>query len=251
MREKWRSLRMSRRVAICLLPVMIAVLIWYVQIASRPGIWHWEKFLYEQSENVWQGTVYGEELTVIRAATADGGTLSLSSPIGDRNFRVEGQAEYEAPIVVYEDDREIFRGSWLTSGYLLDEKGDLAGDFMTITYGDSSGKTFIMDDGVEREVTALDMGPSRVTGLILEPETSTRGMPEMAVFSAMLFLAALSMLWWPEWGFRVGRNRFSWYASGNMDDLEPSDFYYSTQNVGIVVAIGAAVVIMIMGLTVR
>ncbi len=103
MRQFWDNLRTSRKAAIMLLPVCIAILLIFLTATKERGCWYKEEFFSLTAENVWQGVHCGEPLTVTRTRTDTGGTLVLSSPSGIRTLEAEGEIGFDQTVALYEN----------------------------------------------------------------------------------------------------------------------------------------------------
>ena len=206
--------------------IIVAVFGWAV---CREGIWYKDVFLYRQAENVWSGTVLGEETTITRTVEPERVWLEIRCESGKKTFTVEGKSGYGEQIRLLEDGNELFVGSFV-SGLLFDENGEPHNE-LGIIY--STGGEEYYDDGTgDVKHTPLHLSKSAAVSLALELEETTRGMPFMILFELLVVAVFFVELWWPQIFFRWEVGRF---VSG---DAEPSDEYLARRTLGLIMTAG-------------
>ena len=236
-----KNLSANRKKCLVLMVLSLAVLIGFVVFACQKGIWQQEHFLYEKADGVWQGTVRGEKLTL----TMEGRTLRVSADGAERIYRLEGEAGVGKEIVLYEDDREVFRGSY-HDDWMWDTNGE-AHFGLRITFTTSDGNIYTAsEDGSNEILQPWDLTEEQVVRLFLDPEPERRGQWYVVIYAVILLTVAFVDLWWPELGFRWSQMRHQAFVQRDIMDDEPSDWYYAIQKaVRIVIFISAAAILFV------
>lgn len=239
MKQWWSEFPSHRKKALLVLGLSIVVLTAFVYVATRPGFWHQQSFFYEKDDGVWQGKVRGEQLTV----SVDGRELQVSCDGAERIYRIEGDAGFENEIVLYQDEQEVFRGSYF-EGLLRDKDGNIYFN-LEITFSTGDGQVYVsQEDGSAVPQDPMDLGYGQVMDLLLGTEQETRGYWPAVFYVAVLLIVALVDLWWPKLNFQLLQHRHQFSVHRNIMDDEPSDWYYVRQTISRVVLYIAAGIIL-------
>lgn len=249
MKKKWRALPRERKYILFGALITVVLLLLYGWAGNRRGIWYEGAFLYRQEPYVWQGEVYGEELTIRKTVRENGGTLLLSCPSGEKEFRVEGREGYGETMTLFEDGVSVFTGS-IYGGHLWTSDGANGLDLeknhvVSVTHTESGAITEIKENGEFRRRTPLDMDRREAVGLIVSLQEESRVYPGVVWTAALLCAMAFAELWWPELWFRMRVGRF---VHG---DAESSEYYESIRVVRIVCVLICAAAVLIMGFVIQ
>jgi len=246
MKQKWLALERRKKW------ILLAALLWvlfltaYVVFCNQPGIKLLNGFLAEKEEGVWQGKVLSETMTITR----QGRELHLSRAGLEKTYRMDGEPETDALLMIYEDGEEVFRG-YYKGGYFLDENGDFQpSQFLTYSYSTSMGGTHYIRDGVEisEEEAMLDLTHGEVVQLLTGGSPDTRGEGWVVILVAVILVKAFVFLWWPLLSFRLRMHRHQFWVYRDVSDDEPSDWYYVEQKISIAILIIGALVLLGLGL---